>query len=592
MAFPVGWSGYWTITCDYTKTPAKPGVLYVALSDAPEEWWDVLDAISDTDLETVRVSTTSDVLVPAYVARGVLANRAGTLLVQGAALSTSTNVTLRVWVGGSASAPAVTDPEGRNAALNYYRSFHFPGDSNVDITGNGFTLSPQNLPGTAASPLEEIDAASLNGSNQAFHLSNPISGWPMTVESLAYTTSDSVASTIFSLGNSASGASQNIAVLRLRGDSLDRLYFAVDGNSGSTANAQTSTTYSINTWHHCVGVHDTDNDETHAYLDAGGKGTSGTIVTGPSFNQATIGAYRYSASVNFFLGNIAMVATTERVESDNWVTAMRNVWTKNVYTSGSWTSTGAADLEMTVDFDSPEVVTVDGDVSFVGLLDVTVAVPFIESGVLGALAFLTLIAITVSATPANTDTPSAEVSFFYTTGEIPLSGSSGSPVVTTSGGGIEWLAVAPWRQTQVGLYDGATTKFLEIKNPAPTFPAGAELLGVRVEVSRGTTDDDEFIGDSSIRLIVGGTAVGDNKATSGSWFDTSGEYGGVFDKWGVADLSITDVTPSTFGVQIQATKDGVTDVDGKAEVSSIRFEFYYQIGEVVAVTRKFLPFYN
>lgn len=269
---------------------------------------------------------------------------------------------------------------------------------------------------------------------------------------------------------------------------------------------------------------------------------------------------------------------------------------KNDTDSGFWSiseHTGSvANVEMDVAATPPEALDVDATVSFVDLIPVSVIVPFVESTVAATLAFMALISMTVSATPVDTPSVAAQATMFYSTGEIALSGSQGSPVITTSGTGIEWVAVAPWRQTQFVLTTGSSTKFLEVKNPAPTFPPGAELIGIRVEVSRGTTGDDEFIQDSSVRLMVGGVAVGDNKAYSSSWFDTSGEYGGVFDKWNIPDIDVDDVTGSDFGIQIKATKSGISGEDGKAEISAIRFEFYYTIGQVVAVTRKFLPFYN
>ena len=343
MAFPDGWSGYYEIVSDYTKVLAVPGVVWIPLSTAPSAFWDALDASGDTTGRTIRVSSTSNALKPFYIAGINTSLRTGGLLFRDTSLSTSVNTTLRVWSGGAASMPAATDSEGRNACFAAFRSFHLIGNSLTDLTGNGFDMTASGSPGVAASNWEGITAASYAGTSD-YHLcsSAPVSGWSITVEALGFCANATAAHTLAAQANSATGIGANIATLRARGDVGDAITFAVDGSSGNTATGTTSTSFSASTWFYAAGVHDTNNDDTHAYINGGSKGTTNAVVMGPSFNRYAIGVTPVSTPTNYLNGRVAAAYTSNVERSDNYITTMDNVWDNAVFTPGAWTATGGA----------------------------------------------------------------------------------------------------------------------------------------------------------------------------------------------------------------------------------------------------------
>lgn len=71
--------------------------------------------------------------------------------------------------------------------------------------------------------------------------------------------------------------------------------------------AQTSTGYSINTWHHIVGTL-LDNDNRAAFIDGGSKGTNTTNSTFATFDRTMIGRLMRSSPAGPFDGEIAYCA--------------------------------------------------------------------------------------------------------------------------------------------------------------------------------------------------------------------------------------------------------------------------------------------
>lgn len=302
-----------------------------------------MDAAGDTTGETIRASNADgSTPVACWPVEGDFDTTTNTwaVAVRGTGMSASVNTTYRLYFGNPAlSMPAVTDTYGRNAVFAGFTAVFFPGAGNTDVTGNGYTLS--GTVSTTDSGYEGMSAAVFNGTSDVLTYSGTVSGfWPITSEALVYTTSNAAAQTAVGLGSSTTGVGANIALLRLRGDVNDRVTFAVDGTSGSTATATTSTAYSINTWHYVMGVHDTDNDETLAYINGGSVGTSGTVVAGPSFNRISLGAAVYNTTANYLAGRITYAAIDNEVKSANYSTTMKNVWDGTTYTDGAWVDLG------------------------------------------------------------------------------------------------------------------------------------------------------------------------------------------------------------------------------------------------------------
>ena len=341
MAFPDGWSGYFEIECDYTKTPEAPGVLYVALSEAPAGFWAAMDDSSDTTGATIRVSDESNTLIPSYVASINTSTNTGALFVLGTGISTVANTTYRVWVGGSASTPAATDPEGRNATFAAYEGFYLPGVTLTDLTGNGRDLTAVNSPGTDTSGYEGITAATYNGSNQyhKYEGTQAVTNWPMTMESLAYSTTITATQTVMALTDSSS-ASNSLNRLQLAGAVAgDPFRVRFMGATGSAGEASSTASYSAMTWYYQSATRDANSGTTRLYVNGAADGTNATTITAPSVDRLGIAAQITTAVSVFLNGRVAAAYLSDSERSANYVTAMNNSWTLNTYTAGAWTDT-------------------------------------------------------------------------------------------------------------------------------------------------------------------------------------------------------------------------------------------------------------
>jgi hypothetical protein len=303
-----------------------------------------MDAIGDTTGRSLMASNADgSTRLSAFVIGVDTASDSFAMAIRATGMSPSTNVTYRIYAGNnSVTIPDASATYGRNAVFVGYTGVYIPAMFLVDLTGSARELAAVGSPGSVASHLETLTAATFGGSAD-YYLDTGTMGvtsWPITIEALAYSTSSSAAQTIAAQANSGTGIGANIATLRVRGDNGDVVTFAADGSSGSTATASTSTSYSTNTWFYATGVHDKNNDETHAYLNGGSKGTSETIVAGPSFNQFAIGVTPSSTLTHYWAGRILVVLISNVVRSDNYTSTMEEMWDGNIYTDGSWTDLG------------------------------------------------------------------------------------------------------------------------------------------------------------------------------------------------------------------------------------------------------------
>ena len=339
MAFPDGWSGYFEIECDYTKTPAAPGVLYVALSEAPAGFWAAMDDSSDTTGATIRVSDESNTLIPSYVASINTSTNTGALFVLGTGISTSSNTTYRVWVGGSASAPAATDPEGRNATFAAYEGFYLPGVTTTDLTGNGRDLTAVNSPGTAASGYEGITAATYNGTTQyhKYDGTQAVEPLPFTLDVLFYANNATSSYSVASICSSSGSSNNTLAIQALGATTGDPVGGSLRGNGGSVSSPVTASGYSASSWVYGSLNRNATTGTSNVYIDGGNSGSdSATIVAFVTLDRLTIGG-RINASPLYFNGRVAAAYLSDSVRSADYVTAMNNSWTLNTYTAGAWT---------------------------------------------------------------------------------------------------------------------------------------------------------------------------------------------------------------------------------------------------------------
>lgn len=85
-----------------------------------------------------------------------------------------------------------------------------------------------------------------------------------------------------------------------------------------------------------------------------------------------------------------------------------------------------------------------------------------------------------------------------------------------------------------------------------TIPTGATIDGVTAAIEKASSRNNRVF-DLSVKLVVGGVIGGTEKASASSWAtsDTTVQYGGVADLWGLTP-SDTDVNGTDFGIAVAA----------------------------------------
>jgi len=121
---------------------------------------------------------------------------------------------------------------------------------------------------------------------------------------------------------------------------------------------------------------------------------------------------------------------------------------------------------------------------------------------------------------------------------------------------------------------------------------GESITGIAVEVvATGEDAGRRSLEDDTIRLIIGGTVVGTNKAIATQWTDASQVtriYGGTGDNWSLTPAD-TDITAADFGISLAFGDHGN---DGAALMSlyRVRVKIYYGAGS--ADTTSFFQFFD
>ena len=103
---------------------------------------------------------------------------------------------------------------------------------------------------------------------------------------------------------------------------------------------------------------------------------------------------------------------------------------------------------------------------------------------------------------------------------------------------------------------------------AASIPSNATIVGVQVTIGR-LASAGSAVQDNSVKLIVGGTATGNNEALVGSWTtsEVAANYGATTDLWGVSGgLSYAQVTATNFGVALI-----VTNTSGSNKTASVDY---------------------
>ena len=124
------------------------------------------------------------------------------------------------------------------------------------------------------------------------------------------------------------------------------------------------------------------------------------------------------------------------------------------------------------------------------------------------------------------------------------------------------------------------SEYLKLNNLiSPGIPVGANIDGIEARIKREQSGD---MYDASLRLVVGGTISGDDKADTGTNWPTSnawsGTYGGPTDTWGLS-LTQAQVDANDFGIVLATAVDG-----GTARVDVIQIKVYYSTTTQIEAT--------
>lgn len=239
------------------------------------------------------------------------------------------NVTADFWVKvPSISAVAGTDiyvywgnagaADGQDAANTWrseYKAVWHLGDL-TDSSGNGNTLSnPFSLTPVTG---KVGNCYEFNGSTEYLSLASaPVTTEPFTISAIIEPDSASNHGGVVGIRGSSSLHDHSLSA---RGDQTgDQIWAECTDAGPGYSRAQSTTGYSVNTWHHVVASFMADNSKA-AYIDGGSKGTDATSETITGLNQTTIGRrLRYGASTKYFDGKIDEIRLYDGTLSDAWI---------------------------------------------------------------------------------------------------------------------------------------------------------------------------------------------------------------------------------------------------------------------------------
>lgn len=140
-----------------------------------------------------------------------------------------------------------------------------------------------------------------------------------------------------------------------------------------------------------------------------------------------------------------------------------------------------------------------------------------------------------------------------------------------------------------GVFIGTISYYIKSTNFGFSVPNGATIDGVVVSVERHKTGAPNAK-DSSLRLVIGGSITGDDKADTVTVWPTSdgtATYGSSSDLWGTMP-SASDVNASNFGIVLATTggTGGGGGQDANFFVDHITITVYYtESGLTVSQTR-------
>jgi hypothetical protein len=165
-------------------------------------------------------------------------------------------------------------------------------------------------------------ARDFNGSTQYLSRTDALlNTHPLTISAWFNCDNDALVQTIFGIGSSSSVTP--LILLEALGDTGgDPIRLLVRDDSGNLQNAQTSTGYSLTTWHHACGVWAAA-DDTRAFIDGGSKGTDTAPTLGTlTVNRTAIAVWDTTGLNNYFNGRIAEVGLWNVALTDDEVAVL------------------------------------------------------------------------------------------------------------------------------------------------------------------------------------------------------------------------------------------------------------------------------
>lgn len=136
--------------------------------------------------------------------------------------------------------------------------------------------------------------------------SAPVTGAPLTLACWFNSNDAAAFQTLLELID-ASDSGERFLLLALGTSAGDPVSLQVTGDVGGSTSPETSTGYSINTWHHACGVVAAVDDHA-VFIDGGSKGTSAASVTPAGIDVSVIGAHRSDAIPTYSSGASGLIA--------------------------------------------------------------------------------------------------------------------------------------------------------------------------------------------------------------------------------------------------------------------------------------------
>lgn len=140
--------------------------------------------------------------------------------------------------------------------------------------------------------------------------------------------------------------------------------------------------------------------------------------------------------------------------------------------------------------------------------------------------------------------------------------------------------------SSVTLYQGHRySEYLQGSDYGFAIPTDMPINGIEVKINRMSTAHNPSVVDREVRLVKGGTVVGDNKAVASTAWPiafTIATYGGPTDLWG-STWTAADINSVDFGAVVAVNRDNNGNSSRSALVDSMQITVYYGYSATAAI---------